>query len=170
MYTVKCPSCSFAIELPFARRGAAGRCPACNKVVPVDDSTLEVSGPARAPVAAPTPKIDPETPNVDAEGNVIGLSGLSNLLERAEPSPAKRDAPKPTLRPRAKPRPPAAVPRGMLLAVVVAVGTVALMGLAIWYITVPSHGTSRSAPPVDTDATAPVETPPPGTPVDPVLD
>ncbi|MEM1208768.1 MAG: hypothetical protein AAGI54_05820 [Planctomycetota bacterium] len=157
MYTVTCPSCGFAIELPFARRGAAGRCPACKKVVPVDDATLRVGNAQPSAAAAPSPQIAPETPDLDPEGNVVGLSGLSNLLERT--AGRRGTTPKPPAAPARRPTasPPPAMPRHALLIVVVAVATVGLLGLAIWYITLPNRRVATPPPITAPDAAPPVE-------------
>jgi len=152
VYTVTCPSCGYAIELRFARRRAAGRCPSCAKVLPVDDATLRVSGSAAPSSPPPTPRIDPETPRLDEDGNVIGLSGLSHLLKQSapvkpRPSHPPNDA---TLTPPGKRQPlhPAAVPRQGLILAVVGVAIVALIGLAIWYITLPQRAPApQSNPP-----------------------
>lgn len=167
MYTVTCPSCGFAFDLPFARRGAAGRCPACNKVIPVDEATLRVGAVRHAAAPAPSPQIDPETPDVDSEGNVVGLSGLSHLLDRTQAPRGPSQAPQVAPLRRAKTSPPtsAAPPRHALLVVVVAVATVGLLGLAIWYITLPNRPPTR--PSAITEPTAP---PDPSDAADALLD
>jgi len=163
VYTVTCPSCGYAIQLSFALNGAAGRCPSCQRVVTVDKSTLRVEG--AAPLASPPPaaKLDPETPRLDAEGNVIGLSGLSHLLKqtdgdaKAKARPAAAAKPAPARNPV---RPPATMPRQGLILIVAAVAVVGLLGLAIWYVTLPTQGKpASSVPPADATAPATTEAP-----------
>ncbi|MEO0587930.1 MAG: hypothetical protein AAF078_09850 [Planctomycetota bacterium] len=153
MYTVTCPSCGYAIELGFARVGAAGRCPSCSRIVPVDESTLRRPGQTPRPQVPEPDKLQPDLPRLDADGNPIGLSGLSHLLDQSAPRPVsaagKADAPaadvlKPPRRRTATPPPPPS--RQLLIFAVVAVATVALVGFAIWYITAPSSPRVPVAP------------------------
>ncbi|MEM6331762.1 MAG: hypothetical protein AAF823_00265 [Planctomycetota bacterium] len=143
MYTVTCPSCGYAIELAYARIGAAGRCPSCSKVVPVDESTLRRPGQTPRPMVSAADKLQPDLPKLDAEGNPIGLSGLSHLLDQSGPAPKPRVSPsRPSADPLKPPRrraaePPAPASRRMLIVAVVAVAAVALAGFAVWYIARP---------------------------------
>lgn len=155
MYTVTCPSCGYAIELGFARVGAAGRCPSCSRIVPVDESTLRRPGQTPRPQVPEPDKLQPDLPRLDADGNPIGLSGLSHLLDQSAPRPAAAasqakapaaDALQPPRRRTATPPPPPS--RQLLIFAVVAVATVALIGFAIWYITAPT----RPHTPVPADA------------------
>jgi len=166
VYTVTCSSCGHAIELAFARHGAAGRCPSCRRVVTVDDATLRVEGATPLTPPPPAARLDPETPRLDAEGNVIGLSGLSHLLKQTGRA-AHRDAKagqaashKPADPARRPALSPTAMPRQGLILIVAAVAVVGLLGLAIWYITLtPQVPAADPAPPAQPPAAADPDAP-----------
>ncbi len=91
MYHLTCPSCQDVTESPFVRSGAVVRCTACENKYRIKSAYVERevhTGPRTLDetdtvLRSDSVDIDPdEMPpvSIDDEGNVVGLSGLSELM------------------------------------------------------------------------------------------
>ena len=91
MYHLTCPSCHDVTESPFVRNGAVVRCKACENKYRIKSSHFERevhTGPRTLDetdtvLRSDSVDIDPdEVPpvSIDDDGNVVGLSGLSELM------------------------------------------------------------------------------------------
>ncbi|MGB0768203.1 MAG: hypothetical protein ACPGYV_10880, partial [Phycisphaeraceae bacterium] len=91
MYHLTCPTCQTVTDSPFVRSGAVVRCGACDAKYRIKTSHIErevVTGPRTldetdAVLRSDSVDIDPDEVapvSIDDEGNVVGLSGLSELM------------------------------------------------------------------------------------------
>lgn len=91
MYHLTCPSCQDVTESPFVRSGAVVRCPACESKYRIKSAYFQRevhTGPRTldetdSVLRSDSVDIDPdEMPpvSIDDDGNVVGLSGLSELM------------------------------------------------------------------------------------------
>jgi len=97
LYHLTCPSCHDVTDSPFVRSGAVVRCPACDNKYRIKSSHFERevhTGPRTVDetdtvLRSDSVDIDPdEMPpvSIDDDGNVVGLSGLSELMRWSDKS------------------------------------------------------------------------------------
>ncbi|MBX2853266.1 MAG: hypothetical protein KTR15_16140 [Phycisphaeraceae bacterium] len=91
MYHLTCPSCQDVTDSPFVRSGAVVRCPACEHKYRIKSAHFQRevhTGPRTldetdSVLRSDSVDIDPDEVSpvsIDDEGNVVGLSGLSELM------------------------------------------------------------------------------------------
>ena len=91
MYHLTCPSCQDVTGSPFVRSGAVVRCPACDNKYRIKSAHFERevhTGPRTldetdSVLRSDSVDIDPDEVSpvsIDDDGNVVGLSGLSELM------------------------------------------------------------------------------------------
>ena len=102
MYHLTCPSCQNVTDSPFVRSGAVVRCPSCENKYRIKSSHFDReihTGPRTVDetdtiLRSDSVDIDPdEVPpvSIDDEGNVVGLSGLSELMRWSDAKPGAGD-------------------------------------------------------------------------------
>ena len=95
MYELTCPKCGHAVTSSFVRVGAVVTCERCGHRYRIGEQHIKrrfvATGQGGLSGRPSGPTADAE-PRLDADGNVVGLSGLSDVMRReddAEPAVAK---------------------------------------------------------------------------------
>jgi len=112
VYHLTCPTCKDVTDSPFVRSGAVVRCTACEHKYRIKSSHFErevLTGPRTldetdAVLRSDSVDIDPDEVapvSIDDEGNVVGLSGLSELMRWSD-AEGKGEAQKEKLKARAE--------------------------------------------------------------------
>ena len=95
VYQLTCPTCQSMTESPFVRSGAVVRCESCRNKYRIKTAHVErvlTTGPrtldeTEAVLRTDSVDIDPDEASpvsIDDEGNVVGLSGLSELMRQSD--------------------------------------------------------------------------------------
>ncbi len=104
MYQLTCPSCSQSLSSPFVRHGAVVRCGACDHRYRIKSGFVTrtiTTGPKTVDETDPLLRgdsVDLEADEVgapvqiDADGNVVGLSGLTELMRQSDAAHAQAEA------------------------------------------------------------------------------
>ena len=159
LYELRCPSCGRTRASSFVRVGAMVACEACGHRYRIAEAHVRRRG--AAPEPQPAQRSDAlkvgdggesdARQRLDAEGNVIGLSGLSEMMRREAASSGPTAAgPTPPRRRRTPPQPPARRPvalgRGVMLGLAAAGVAVVFfgLGLALWNLL---GGDTNAGPP-----------------------